>query len=138
MLKPSAVLACGILLLMCGVRSEIGTALADSTGPYQAPTYCEGDTWYYARGEKRIQMVHRVLRVADDLVEMDNRTIFGGCRECRVILDRNLAVRDLLRADGTSIPGAAGRKWWEFPLEVGKRWHFTVIADKDETGATRN
>lgn len=86
----------------------------------------------------RIQMVHRILRVADNLVEMDDRTI-AYCLGRRFIFDRTLALRDVLRADGASIPEAAARwRWWEFPLEVGKRWQFSYRTDLDEAGATRN
>ena len=125
----------GLLSLLCLIT--FATSASAEMGPYQAPTYCEGDTWVYAYGEKRVRMTHKVLRVADDLVEMDNRTL-ETCAGCRFIFDRNLVLQQMLRHDGASIASATDRKWWEFPLDVGKTWQFTAPLDVDSTGAIRN
>jgi len=137
MLKPSWVLTGALLLLTACATSDMRSPLANSMGSYQAPTYCEGDVWVYAYGENRTRMIHGVSRIKDGLVEMDSNTI-DYCRGCRFIFDQNLALQQMLRADGTSIARASDRKWWEFPLEVGKTWRFTIPADMDGTGATRN
>jgi len=50
----------------------------------------------------------------------------------------NLVLKEMRRADGTPIPLAAGRKYWEFPLEVGKTWQYTALAEFDRTGGARN
>ena len=134
MLKRSWILACTIVLLMVCATLGTSTPLANNMGPYQAPEYCEGDVWVYAYGEKRTKLTHRVLRVADGLVETDNQTV-ADCVGCRFIFDRNLVLQQMLRADGVSIPAGAGRKYWEFPLEVGKTWQYATQENIGRTGA---
>ena len=135
---PRAVaLLCSLLAVTTSALAQSNLAKPNGTGPYQAPTYCESDLWMYAYGEKRTVMRHRVERVADGLVEMDSATI-AFCAGCRVIFDRNLVLKEMRRADGTPIPLAAERKYWEFPLEVGKTWQYTARADFDRTGGARN
>ena len=136
MLKPSSLIACGVLLLTsCGGPAE--TSRSSNPEPYQAPTYCLGDTWIYRVGENFDPMTHSVLRVADGLVEMDARTI-DYCLGCRMIFDRTLVLQQTLRADGTPLPGSEERKFYEFPLTVGKTWQYSIKRGWDLAGAPRN
>jgi len=95
---------------------------AQSSGP---PTFSVGDEWTLSSG-----VVRKVAKMDGDNVVISGRE---NCPTCLQYYDKNLALVKVTRADGTALDTAVGFvpvgsewKFFEFPLEVGKKWNFSA------------
>jgi hypothetical protein len=95
---------------------------AQSSGP---PTFSMGDEWTRSTGQ-----VQKVVKIDGDNVVI---TGIGACPTCLGYYDKNLGLLRATQADGTPpdtsagfIPAGGDWKLYEFPLEVGKKWHFSA------------
>jgi hypothetical protein len=115
------------LLAMLIIAVWACTAHAQSFGP---PAYSVGDTWTFKSGSQTREV--KVAKVGDGGVEMIG--VFFQCPTCQVQMDRNLTIQSLLDASGKPIdptqfgfvPIGSAWKFWDFPLELRKRWDISA------------
>ena len=94
---------------------------AQSAGP---PAYSVGDEWTLSIG-----LTRTVVKVDGDVTVIRG---YSKCPMCLLHVDKNLYILKLEGPDEQAVDSLAvgfvpvGRQWryWEFPLEVGKKWTF--------------
>jgi hypothetical protein len=127
-----------LLITALVLLTMISTSHAQST---DAPTYSVGDTWMYKTGNDTREI--KVLKVGEG-GSLEILGTFPQCPTCIAQLDRNLAILAVLDASGKPadvtqiafVPMGGGWQFWNFPLELKKRWDFTATGFARGTSET--
>jgi hypothetical protein len=115
------------VMLLVGLTWAAQAFAADCGEPLSAPTYQVGDKWTW-RNDKGVTWHNAVVLVEGDVTQMEwpNGAI--------AFLDKDWIVRQVKPKDGELVtqPGAKftsiGEKVLDFPLQIGKTWERTVVA----------
>ncbi len=106
--------------------------LSSSAGAQSAgrPSYSVGDEWTLSSGA-----VRRVVKVDGDTIVRSTTGMNATC-QCLYYFDKNLNIVSIEQVDGKpmdvmvmrSLRVGSDWKYWDFPLQVGKKWSFSAPA----------